>query len=152
MQNISAEFFDYKQADSLVWFTNIVCFYQWKWILVRWKWKTTWELPWWHIEKWETSLNSAKRELYEETWITWVELTFLCSRKSSWKFDNKEEIGSYYGNVYIVNVLELAKLPESEIEEIRLFTDIPENLTYPSTQIYILNKSREFIKKNKMFL
>lgn len=150
MKNISAEFFDYQQVGSLVWFTNIVCFYQWKWILVRWKWKITWELPWWHIEKWETSLNSAKRELYEETWITWVELNFLCSRKSSWKLDNKEEIVSYYGNVYIVNVLELAKLPESEIEEIDLFTDIPENLTYPSTQIPILNKSREFIKINKM--
>jgi hypothetical protein len=70
----------------------------------------------------------------------------LCSRKSSWKLDNKEEIVSYYGNVYIVNVLELAKLSESEIEEIDLFTDIP----YPSTQIPILNKSREFIKINNM--
>lgn len=142
MNNISVIIYDISQEDKLVWFTNIVCLYQWKWLLVRWKWKTTWELPWGHIENWETSLNSAKRELYEETWINWVDLEFLCSRK----LEMLEKWITYYGNVYIVNVLLLWELPDSEIEEISLFEEIPENLTYPFIQIDILNKAKEFFK------
>ena len=144
MNNVT--FYNIEQEGSLVWFTNIVCLYQWKWVLVRGKWKTTWELPWWHIENWETSLAAAKRELYEETWITWVELSFLCSRKLQ-KLD--KEI-SYYWNVYITNTLELWQLPESEIEEVKIFEEIPENLTYPFIQVDILNKAKDFLKINKM--
>lgn len=146
MKNVNVEFYNKKQKDILVWFTNIVCLYQWKWVLVRGKWKTTWELPWWHIEKWETSLEAAKRELQEETWIIGVKLSFLCSRKLH-KLD--KEI-SYYWNVYITNALELGQLPESEIEEVNLFEEIPKNLTYPFIQVDILNKAKEFLKINKM--
>ena len=129
MNNISVIIYDISQEDKLVWFTNIVCLYQWKWLLVRWK--TTWELPWGHIENWETSLNSAKRELYEETWINWVDLEFLCSRK----LEMLEKWITYYGNVYIVNVLLLWELPDSEIEEISLFEEIPEYGGFPMTHI-----------------
>ncbi len=146
MKNINVTFYNIEQKDNLAWFTNIVCLYKWKWVLVKWKWKTTWELPWGHIEDWETSLDAAKRELYEETWITWVELSFLCSRK----LDKLENVVSYYGNVYIMNVKNLWKLPESEIEEVNFFEEIPENLTYPFIQVDILNKAKEFFKTNKI--
>jgi 8-oxo-dGTP diphosphatase len=141
MKNINVIFYDIEQKSDLVRYTNIVCIYQWKWLLVRWKWKTTWELPWWHIEEWETSLYAAKRELYEETWINWVELKFLCSRK----LDIFKKSSTYYGNVYIAKILELWQLPEFEIEEVKLFEEIPENLTYPFIQIDILNKAKEFL-------
>ncbi|MDD2907133.1 MAG: NUDIX domain-containing protein [Candidatus Gracilibacteria bacterium] len=142
MNNISVIIYDISQEDKLVGFTNIVCLYQGKWLLVRGKGKTTWELPGGHIENGETSLNSAKRELYEETGINGVDLEFLCSRK----LEMLEKGITYYGNVYIVNVLLLGELPDSEIEEISLFEEIPENLTYPFIQIDILNKAKEFFK------
>lgn len=148
MKDSKVTFYDIIQPDDRIEFVNIVCFYQWKWVLVKWKWKTTWELPWWHVENWEKSLEAAKRELYEETWIAWVELEFLCS----WKIDMIiEKPVTYYWNVYITKTSQLWELPESEIEEVGLFENIPENLTYPANQIEIFIKSKEFRTKNKMF-
>lgn len=143
MNNTKVTFYDIEQTYDLVWYTNIVCNYQWKWLLVRWKWKTTWELPGGHIEKWEKSLDAAKRELYEETWITWLDLTFLCSRK----LEMFEKWATYYWNVYVTNILKLWNLPEFEIEEVKLFEEIPKNLTYPFIQIDILNKAKGYFYK-----
>ncbi len=66
-------------------------------------------------------------------------------------YDYKKTV-TYYWNVYITTTSQLWELPESEIEEVGLFENIPENLTYPANQIEIFIKSKEFGNKNKMLL
>ena len=107
---------------------NVVCFYQWKIVFVREYGKTTWELPGWTRDEWESIWECAKRELYEETGIENVALKFQFNYKL---FDTIKE-KSYYGSVFKTSTSTLPLLlPESEIEEIQAFETIPDNLTYP---------------------
>lgn len=139
---------DTKIDDEIAIYSNVVWAYQGKIVFVKWKGKTTWELPWGRLEKWESSFDCAKRELYEETGITNAQLQFLCS----WTLHQHKEGKSHYWNVYLANVLELWELPESEIEEVELFTNIPENLTYPVNQIDIVKKAQEYLANKKEWI
>jgi len=65
----SWEFFqDEKIPDSdLITCVFAVVKYNWKFFLTknhRW-----WELPWWHIEKWENLKECLDREMMEEIWV-----------------------------------------------------------------------------------
>lgn len=57
---------------------SIICSrYQDNWVFVRHKLRNTWEMPAGHIEKDESALFAAKRELYEETGATQFSLRTL---------------------------------------------------------------------------
>jgi 8-oxo-dGTP diphosphatase len=136
---------DYIIPDEQVWYTNIISYYDWKWIYVRGKWKDTWELPWWHREEWESILECAKRELYEETWATKFDLYHLCSRK----LVEKETWKQHHWYVYIAKINELWDIPESEIDEILWFTEQPQNLTYPFIQADLHKIALDYFWENK---
>ena len=114
----------------------IVSEYKGKWIFCKQKNKDTWELPGGKIEKEETPLAAAKRELYEETGAKKIEIIPIC--------------------VYIISnpallcyakIEKLEKIPNDfEIEEIMLSETLPKNLTYPNTHPKLFNKVIDYIK------
>ncbi len=53
--------------DSALKYVVIVARHEGKWVFCRHKKRDTWEIPGGHIEKGESALEAAKRELYEET-------------------------------------------------------------------------------------
>ncbi|RUT73622.1 NUDIX hydrolase [Ancylomarina longa] len=114
---------------------SIVCSrYQDNWIFVRNHTRKTWEMPAGHIETNETALQAAKRELYEETGAISFNLRTICDYTCDWKGETN------YGRIYFANVVQLGELPPFEIAEIRLFKNLPENLTYPDIQNLIFEK------------
>lgn len=101
--------------------------YQGKILLSRHKDRSTWETQGGHIEAGETPLEAAKRELYEESGATQFELHPLCDY---WVGKYETDPGSY-GMVFVADILELSEMPVSEMAEVRLFEELPDNVTYP---------------------
>lgn len=123
-------------ADGLLKFAVIVAKYNGRWIFCRHKQRTTWEIPGGHRESGENILDTAKRELYEETGAVKYDIKPLCVYSVS------KNGKITYGLLCFANVMTLGKLsPEMEIGEIRLFDAIPENLTYPAIQPYLFEKA-----------
>ena len=74
----------------------------------------------------ETPLEAAKRELYEESGIKNATIYPVCD------YLGYNHISSSTGQVFLAIVHSLDELPDSEMEKIELFDELPENLTYPN--------------------
>ena len=115
--------------DEMLKFAVIVSIYKEKFVFVRHKERQTWEVPGGHREIEEAIDDTANRELNEETGATKFTINPI--------LDYSVEIGINtisYGRLYYAEIEELGKLPDLEIEEVKLFDTIPQNLTYPQIQ------------------
>lgn len=107
-------------------YTVICSYYDGNWVLSKHKKRDTYETQGGHIEDDETPLEAARRELYEESGIKDVTLYPVCD------YIGYNHISSANGQVFLAIVQSLDKLPESEMQEVRLFKELPSNLTYPN--------------------
>ncbi|MEN8156486.1 MAG: NUDIX domain-containing protein [Bacteroidota bacterium] len=108
-----------------------------RWIFVRHRQRSTWEMPAGHIEKEENPDHSALRELYEETGTVRSDLRHICD------YQVEENGKNGYGRLYGARVLERESIPKSEISEIRLEEFLPENLTYPEVQTVLFSQVKQ---------
>lgn len=99
-----------------------------KWVFVKHKERSTYEIPAGHIEPGEEPEFSAKRELYEETGAVDFSLEFLTV------YTVTQERKTAGGYLFFAEIITLAELPDFEIAEIALFDCLPDNLTYPLIQ------------------
>lgn len=113
------------QLDNIE-FVVIFTKYQDKWVYCWHKKRESYEHPGGHVEKGETPLAAAKRELYEETGITDCDIIPLWDYEFIW--DNG--MGQNNGRVYIALVHSFGEMPESEMDRIELFDTVPEKYTY----------------------
>jgi len=105
--------------------------YQDKWIVCKHKDRTTWETSGGHIEKGETPMEAARRELYEETGALEFDMEPVCD---CWSCDEPHETDTITwanGVVFLARVRSLGTMPDFEMEKIQLFEELPSNLTYP---------------------
>ena len=108
-----------------------------KWIFARHKERKSWEIPGGHKEQNEDIYFTASRELREETGAKEFKIIPVCI----YSVDNGES--QSYGQLFFAEIKHLGKLSDSEIAEIQLFDDIPENLTHPNIQPYLFKKVYE---------
>ena len=125
-------------ADELLRFAVIVSRYQGKWIYCQHKDRVTWEIPGGRREPDEAILDTAKRELYEETGATSFELRPI--NAYAVVGDTKS-----YGLLCFAEIHELGPLPNLEIETIRFFEALPQALTYPQIQPYLFEQVRSVL-------
>ncbi|PKQ63865.1 hypothetical protein BZG02_07545 [Labilibaculum filiforme] len=120
---------------------SIICSqYQDKWVFVRHRLRESWEMPAGHIEKGETALNAARRELYEETGASQFSLRTLYDYSCDWKGETR------YGRIFFADITQLGKLPVSEIAEVKFFYRLPKFLTYPEIQNLVFEKVCNYLK------
>lgn len=118
--------------DEKLKFSVIMAKYQGKQIFCRHKKRSTWEIPGGHRELGESTYETAKRELYEETGAKEFSLNEICI----YGVDMDGEIT--YGMLCLAEVTVLGPLPpEMEIGQIELFDLLPSELTYPAIQPYL---------------
>ena len=113
--------------DSALRFAVIVARYESSWVFCKHKCRTTWEVPGGHREQGETILDAAKRELFEETGAIAFDLAPVCV------YSVKREDESF-GMLFYAQISAFEPLPDSEMERIGFFADMPDELTYPLIQ------------------
>lgn len=124
-------------------FAVISASYQGKWVFVRHKERKSWEIPGGHREQGEFIIETAKREIFEETGAKVVELIAICDYSMDASFIKK------FGRLYFAKIKEIGQLPESEIAEIKLFENLPTNLTYLEIQPQLFEKTMAFLNANE---
>jgi len=121
-----------KVEDKNLKFAVIAARYQDKWVYCRHKERSTWEIPGGHREIGENIIETAHRELSEETGAIDVEIKVVAA------YGVEENGQQSYGMLFWANIHNLGDLPkDSEIEKIQLFDTLPENLTYPEIQPHL---------------
>ena len=100
-----------------------------KLVFVRRRGFSTWEMPGGHREGSESILDTAKRELYEETGASQYRIVPVCAYTV-----DEDGYDTLYGVLFLAEIFRLGNKPESEIEEVKLFEDVPTNLTFPKIQ------------------
>lgn len=143
---MKVSFYEYINDDKLK-FAVIVSIYQDKWVFCKHKLRDTYEIPGGHRELGEDIEACAKRELYEETGALDFKLERICDYgvigKSKFNHDGKES----FGTLFYAKIECLGQLPDSEIDQIYLFEQLPLDWTYPEIQPYMID---EIKKRNKI--
>jgi len=127
--------------NALLKFAVIVSRHGGKWVYCKHRERKTWEIPGGHREPGEQILETAKRELHEETGAVKFDLTPICVY--SVKRETQSPDNESFGLLCIANITEFQPQLESEIEKIAFFEREPENLTYPEIQPALLAKVQQ---------
>ena len=120
----------------------VICsFYEGKFLLSKHKKRDTWETQGGHIEKNETPFDAAKRELFEESGVIDADLIPICD------YCGYNDTDFANGIVFLANVHSLGSLPESEMEKVEIFEELPDNLTYPNVTPILFDESLKIYQK-----
>lgn len=122
--------------DDLLKFAVIIAKTDGKWVFCKHKDRNTYEVPGGHREADETILETARRELYEETGATQFDITPICvySVTAPDNYDGKET----FGMLFFADIKTFEKELHSEIEKIHITEELVDNWTYPLIQPKLL--------------
>lgn len=127
---VEVKFYD-RVDDSLLKFAVIITKTDGKWVFCKHREHDTFEVPGGHRESGETILETAKRELREETGATSFDIKPVCVYSVKGKTRANESIDEEtFGMLYYADVLSFEEL-HSEIEKIVITDTLVENWTYP---------------------
>ncbi len=132
------------EPGGVITYSIISARYRGKWIFVRHNGRTTWEISGGHIEKDESPLDAAGRELMEETGA----LRFRLECAATYSVEEDGRTG--YGRLYLADVTEIGSFTDrSEIAEVALLDSLPDDLTYPVIQTALFRKCIEFSERQE---
>ncbi len=134
--------------DELLKFAVIIAWSGGKWVFCRHRDRDTYEIPGGHREKGEAILDTAKRELYEETGALDFTIVPVCVYVVTGKNRVSGTGEETFGKLFYAEITAFEESLHSEIEEVIISSDLPEKWTYPTIQPRLLEKTRElgFIK------
>lgn len=133
-----------KVQDSKIGWAVVIARYQHQWVFVKHKNRDTFESPGGTREANESIIECAKRELYEETGSVKFEIFPL----EIYSIKHSNDTISY-GQLFFANVSKISDLPDSEIEKIRLFDDLPNKLTYPFVHSVLFQRVVDYQNNNQ---
>lgn len=120
--------------DTLLKFAVIVSKSNGKWVFCKHKERDTYEVPGGHRENGETILETAKRELYEETGAIAFDIKPVCVYSVTGKTRVNETGEESFGMLYYAEISAFEKELHSEMEQVLLLDELPGKWTYPQIQ------------------
>ena len=142
---MKVKFYD-KVADELLKFAVIISKHDGKWVFCKHKERDTYEVPGGHREDGESILNTAKRELNEETGALDFSLDPVCVYSVTGKNRVNETGEETYGMLYFADIFSFDSTLNSEMESVKLFDELPTEWTYPFIQPLLIE---EYLRRKK---
>ena len=139
---LEVQFYD-SVDDSLLKFAVIISQSNGKWVFCKHKERDTYEVPGGHREAGENILETAKRELQEETGAVKFEIKPICVYSVIGKTRVNDTGEETFGLLCFAEITEFAKELHSEMEKVVLMDKLPENWTYPEIQPRLLEEARQ---------
>lgn len=136
---LEVKFYDTAE-DSLLKFAVIISQSNGKWVFCKHRERDTYEAPGGHREAGEDILETAKRELQEETGAVKFTIEPLCVYSVTGKTRVNETGEESFGFLCFAEIEEFSGKLESEMEKVALMDDLPENWTYPLIQPKLIEK------------
>lgn len=129
-------------SDELLKFAVIIARTKGKWVFCKHKERDTYEVPGGHRELGETILDTAKRELREESGAVEFDIKPVCaySVKGKTKVNERDEDESF-GMLFVADIFSFEEL-HCEIEEILISDALVDNWTYPLIQPRLLEEAK----------
>ncbi len=126
--------------DTLLKFAVIIATYHGKNVFCKHKKRDTLEIPGGHREIGETIMETARRELYEETGAIDFEIAPICvySVIDPDNFDGAET----FGMLYHAEISTFAAELHREIEQIIILDGRPDRWTYPKIQPMLMDEAQ----------
>ena len=138
----------YDTADnSLLKFAVIISKSDGKWVVCKHKERNTFEVPGGHREDGESILDTAKRELYEETGAVAYTIEPVCIYSVIGKNRVNDTGEESYGMLYFAKITEFESQLHSEIEKVFKLDELPTEWTYPLIQPKLIKEAerRDFL-------
>ena len=125
--------------DNLLSFAVIIARTAGRWVFCKHRERDTYEVPGGHREKGESILETARRELQEETGAIDFTLKPVCvySVKGKTSINTRDEDESF-GMLFVADIFSFEKELHSEIEKIIISDELVSNWTYPAIQPKLL--------------
>ena len=138
---IEVKFYD-QAADELLKFAVIISKTNGKWVFCKHKERNTYEVPGGHREENENILETAKRELNEETGALDFTVTPICVYSVTGKNKVNETGEETYGMLFFADIKSFENELHSEMEKVLITDTLVENWTYPLIQPKLIEEAK----------
>lgn len=134
-----------KIGEERLKFAVILSRFQGKWVFCKHRQRDTYEIPGGHREPGESILDTAHRELREETGAEVYTLSPVCVYSVTGKNRVNQTGEETFGMLYAAEIQRFSGELCHEMERVELFDDLPAQWTYPLIQPRLL---AEYLRRN----
>ncbi len=138
---IEVKFYD-QVSDELLKFAVIISKTDGKWVFCKHKERDTYEVPGGHREENEDILETAKRELKEETGALDFTVSPICVYSVTGKNKVNETGEETYGILCFADIKTFENELHSEMEKVLITDTLVENWTYPLIQPKLIEEAK----------
>lgn len=139
---LEVRFYD-EADDSLLKFAVVISRSSGRWVFCKHRDRDIYEVPGGHREEGEDILETARRELKEETGAVRFEIRPLCVYSVTGRNSVNLDGGETFGLLCFAEITEFSGRLYSEMEKVVLLEELPEAWTYPQIQPKLIEKFLE---------